>query len=148
MMGWAFLALRLALAAALYLFLAWAFWQIWRDLQPAAAPAQTSPATPVWLRLLDASGVAVWQAQAGEAVIGRDPACEVCMDENTLSARHARLQFRHGHWWLDDLNSRNGTFLNEARVTEGQVVVPGDRLRCGTVIFQIDLVESSAEKGV
>ena len=70
------------------------------------------------------------------------------MDENTLSARHARLQFRHGHWWLDDLNSRNGTFLNEARVTEGQVVVPGDRLRCGTVIFQIDLVESSAEKGV
>jgi hypothetical protein len=46
-----------------------------------------------------------------ETVIGRDPDCDIVLDDDRVSRRHARLAFAEGAWRLADLDSKNGTSL-------------------------------------
>jgi hypothetical protein len=46
-----------------------------------------------------------------ETVIGRDPDCDIVLDDDRVSRRHARLAFAEGAWQLSDLDSKNGTSL-------------------------------------
>lgn len=46
-----------------------------------------------------------------ETVIGRDPACDIVLDDERVSRRHARLAFKESGWRLFDLDSTNGTSL-------------------------------------
>jgi pSer/pThr/pTyr-binding forkhead associated (FHA) protein len=72
-----------------------------------------------------------------EVMIGRDPACDVALDDPTVSNNHARLSYHHGQWWLEDLQSTNGTFLNGQAVSAAQVVTGGDVVRCGQVELRL-----------
>lgn len=70
--------------------------------------------------------------------LGRDPASDICIDEETVSRRHARIEKQDGQTFVVDLGSTNGTYLNDARV---QPYVPmalteGDRLKVGRSIFK------------
>ena len=66
--------------------------------------------------------------------VGRDETCHLIIDDQFVSSRHARIEKRaHGHV-VRDLQSRNGTFLNESRVTEA-VLTPGDRVRFGESVY-------------
>jgi hypothetical protein len=47
----------------------------------------------------------------GETVIGRDPDCDIVLDDDRVSRRHARLVFAQGAWQLSDLDSKNGTLV-------------------------------------
>ncbi len=44
--------------------------------------------------------------------IGREPPCELTLDDPHISRRHAEVRYEQGRWWLVDLGSRNGTRLN------------------------------------
>jgi pSer/pThr/pTyr-binding forkhead associated (FHA) protein len=74
---------------------------------------------------------------APEILIGRDPTCELVLDDPTVSNTHTRLAYHHGHWWLEDLHSTNGTVLNGEVVVVPLVVTTGDKVRCGQVEFTI-----------
>ena len=52
------------------------------------------------------------------AVIGRDPACDIVLEDDRVSRRHARLTFIEGAWRLADLESTNGTSLGGAPLGE------------------------------
>lgn len=73
-------------------------------------------------------------ALVGHAVIGRSPACHVHIRSPVASADHASLRWRAGEWWLKDLASRNGTWIDgqplsggdEARVVKGARMSFGD----------------------
>jgi phosphoserine phosphatase RsbU/P len=65
---------------------------------------------------------------AGELVIGRSRTCDLSIQDRFLSRRHARL-YRDGDTWLiEDLGSRNGTFVNGRRIERPEAVRPGDVL--------------------
>jgi pSer/pThr/pTyr-binding forkhead associated (FHA) protein len=64
----------------------------------------------------------------------------------TVSARHARLSFRRDQWWLEDLGSRNGTFLNGEALSAPVVLADMDEVRCGQVSFTIGLSEEYIEE--
>jgi len=49
-------------------------------------------------------------------VLGRDPTCHVVIPQAQVSRRHARLTLREGTVWVEDLGSKNGTFLNGERL--------------------------------
>lgn len=49
--------------------------------------------------------------------IGRSADCEVSLQDAHVSRIHARCSFQDGHWWLEDLNSSNGTYVAQQRVT-------------------------------
>jgi hypothetical protein len=62
--------------------------------------------------------------------IGRRPDAEVFLDDVTVSRDHALLIHRNGHWYLDDLGSLNGTYVNRSRI-ESQRLDEGDELQIG-----------------
>jgi len=138
------LILRLALAATLYAFLGWGLWVLWGDLRRSAHSLAIPLAPTLSLIREQAGEQLVERFTIVEVIIGRDPACDLQVQDKTISARHARLSYHHGQWWVEDLRSRNGSFLNQEQVVEPLVVAPGDQLRLGQVVFQVEIEEAKA----
>jgi pSer/pThr/pTyr-binding forkhead associated (FHA) protein len=132
------LALRLLLAASLYGFLAWAFLSLWREIRQQGTLLAARSVPPIGLTILQGDAPARDEHFIqGVVTIGRDPACECPIDDHAASARHARLSYHHGQWWLEDLDSTNGTVLNEDKLTMPTVVMSGDQFTCGATRFTI-----------
>jgi DNA-binding winged helix-turn-helix (wHTH) protein len=68
----------------------------------------------------------------GENVLGRDPRCTVWVDASGVSRRHARIQVTRDGVSLEDLDSRNGTFLGSSRLTSVQALVDGQVIELGS----------------
>ncbi|MDD4169074.1 MAG: FHA domain-containing protein [Desulfotomaculaceae bacterium] len=71
-----------------------------------------------------------------EVLLGRDRRCDINIAASFASARHARIYLKEGQYWLEDLESTNGTFLNEIPVDKPIVLANGDIIRIGSVIFR------------
>jgi hypothetical protein len=67
--------------------------------------------------------------------IGREPACDMTLADDTVSRWHASLERSASGWLLADLGSTNGTRLNGWRVNHPTVVRPGDMVSFGGVTF-------------
>ncbi len=134
------LVLRLLLAAALYAFLGWALLTLWRDsrIQGALLAARKTPGINLNIVMNDQDPLLRFFSQS-EILLGRDPHCDVPLLHATISVRHARLSFHHGQWWLEDLNSTNGTRLNGDEVSIPTVVINGDMVECGKAAITISL---------
>jgi pSer/pThr/pTyr-binding forkhead associated (FHA) protein len=132
--------LRLLLTASLYAFLAWAFTNLWRDIKLQSALLSARRIPPISLTLNPAEEVKhIRRFIQAEVTIGRDPACECPVDDDSVSARHARLSYHHNQWWLEDLDSTNGTLLNQEKLGLPTVVISGDEFRCGGTLFTVSL---------
>lgn len=134
MSGIVFLLLRILAALALFAFLGFVLWTLWRDMRQQEEVLAARRLPPIRLSLGDGSQR---RFTTPEVVIGRDPACEMPLDDPTVSNNHARLSYHHGQWWLEDLHSTNGTFLNGEPVSIPLVVTGGDVLRCGQVELKL-----------
>jgi pSer/pThr/pTyr-binding forkhead associated (FHA) protein len=53
------------------------------------------------------------------------------VSDDHASNHHARFQFAHGMWYVEDLNSTNGTWLNGRRMFSAQRLKKGDKIRIG-----------------
>jgi hypothetical protein len=62
--------------------------------------------------------------------IGRSTDCGVFLDDVTVSRRHAALVHRDGRWYVEDMGSLNGTFVNRRRV-ESAPLEDGDEIQIG-----------------
>jgi len=118
------------MALALYLFLAWAIYTLWIDLRRRKSGAALH-APPISLAHNEDGATRIQRFQSPEVLLGRDPACDLTVEDRTISAQHARLAYHHSQWWVEDLKSTNGTFLNGEPVSEPMVVISGDQLRLG-----------------
>jgi len=132
------LALRLILAIALYGFLAWALMTLWQELKQQAnrLSIQKQPGITIETKL-EQDKVSQSHFSQNEVMIGRDTNCDLSVMDEALSAHHARIIFHHGQWWLEDLNSTNGTFLNHEKLIVPAVVITGDEFKCGNTFFNI-----------
>jgi two-component system, cell cycle response regulator len=73
--------------------------------------------------------------QHSEIVLGRGADCDIPLDRDSLSRRHARL-YRNGNaWCVEDLRSTNGSYVNDVPVTRS-VLRDGDSLKVGAAIFK------------
>ena len=67
--------------------------------------------------------------------LGRDPSNSIIIRDTYISSRHCRIRKKNDHFIIEDLRSRNGTFVNETQVNEA-VLKHGDHIRIGqTEIF-------------
>lgn len=67
----------------------------------------------------------------GENIIGRDPTTDVQIDHVAVSRRHARLVAGDDGFTVEDLGSKNGTFVDEIRVTGSKPVAHGQTITLG-----------------
>ncbi len=84
-----------------------------------AAHVGTLTLVAVLRRLDDGS----WVVLAARGLVGRSAACTLRLTEPHVSGEHARISHVAGEWTLCDLGSRNGTFVNGARVPYGKNLV-------------------------
>ena len=132
------LALRIAMAIALFSFLGWALFTLWRDLGQQAGTLSTRKTPVIFLDVLYNSETATQKRFAdNEVLIGRDKNCALIVADEAVSAQHAHLTHHHGQWWLADLNSTNGTFLNREKITVATVLTSGDEFKCGETLFRV-----------
>jgi pSer/pThr/pTyr-binding forkhead associated (FHA) protein len=75
-----------------------------------------------------------------ETRIGKGAHNHIILADPSVSSTHAKITFINGVYNLSDLGSRNGTFLNDARITEPRELHHGDRMKMGhcTLTFRIE----------
>ena len=73
----------------------------------------------------------------GSTTFGRGVECELRLDDTYVSQQHARIFDRGGNWYVEDLGSTNGTFVNEQKLVAPAMLTPGDKIRVGTTIVEL-----------
>jgi FHA domain-containing protein len=73
----------------------------------------------------------------GELTFGRSETCGVQLDDTYVSTLHARLFAKDGTWFVEDLGSTNGTYLNRVKVTSPSPIAVGDEVRVGKTIIEV-----------
>jgi len=105
------------------------------SVEPDPATPTTSSTNPPWRGYLeirlDGGGITRRFLTEASVVIGRIPGVQLLLDHHTVSRRHAEMFCDpFGRWWIRDLNSTNGTLVNDEPVHE-KVLQPGDRIAIG-----------------
>jgi pSer/pThr/pTyr-binding forkhead associated (FHA) protein len=68
--------------------------------------------------------------------LGRDAACEIVLDDHSVSRRHATVEQRPEGWLVVDHESANGTFVDGQRIIQA-FLRAGQELRLGTVVLRV-----------
>jgi len=82
--------------------------------------------------------------QAGETIIGRDPRCDVHLQDDALSRRHLLFVVDDAGATVEDLGSTNGTTLNSKRLRGPHPIHDGDVLQLGSAVYIFRLEEQQA----
>jgi len=145
--------LKFGFLAVLYLFLLWVARSALKDLRRTTAPAPDATgfhAAPIqdgarssdegWLIVERGGGLSEGERfdLFGGLSIGRSSDADVRIDDRYASGLHARIYARRGHFMLEDMNSTNGTLLNDAELAGEAELVPGDVIRIGDTQFRFE----------
>jgi len=147
-------ALKFGFLAVLYLFLLWIARSALKDLRRTVAPAPdatgfhqapafASPpatATDAWLIAERGGGLTAGERfdLIGGLSIGRSGESDVRIDDRYASGLHARIFSREGHTYIEDMNSTNGTLLNDATLVGEAELIDGDVVRIGDTEFRYE----------
>ena len=131
------LVLRILLAVFLYGFLGFALYTMWRDMKQQGQLLAARQPLPLTITSLSYDLAPSQRFTRPEIILGRDPTCDFPLNDQTVSSRHARLSFHQNQWWLEDMDSTNGTHLNGETVTAPVVITHGDELQLGQVGVKI-----------
>ena len=105
--------------------------------------AEAVPVTPAPNARL-VSGTADIPLAPGENIIGREGEGIVVVKSSTVSRRHARIVIDANAATVEDLGSKNGTFVNDRPVTVPMPVADGDQVRIGSLLFTFRLAQPSS----
>lgn len=72
-----------------------------------------------------------------DITIGRSPASTLVIDDEYASSRHARLHLDDEGWWIEDLGSTNGTFVDDERIAQPRRLSFGANVRIGRTTFEL-----------
>lgn len=102
------------------------------------------------LRICPPVGVEVVNRfQGDEVILGRSSECDLVVPDQSVSRQHARLFRNEGGWWVEDLNSRNGTVVDTVRITTQAPLEEGSSIRMGSSLIVVESgsdVRTPAEK--
>lgn len=145
--------LKFCFLAVLYLFFVRVLRAVWAEVRPpraAAASVAQAPARPARASLggnrppgkLKVVEPAERRGRvyelSDELTVGRAGGCQVALGEDTyVSQLHARVFRREGQFYVEDLGSTNGTYVNRKKVTAPIAIRKGDRLQVGKTVMEL-----------
>jgi pSer/pThr/pTyr-binding forkhead associated (FHA) protein len=146
-------ALKFGFLAVLYLFLFWVARSALRELRGTAAPAPEatglhpipkdngSGASDAWLVVVKGGGLDSGERfdLFGGVSIGRSSEADVRIEDRFASQIHVRIYPRGGGYYVEDMNSTNGTFLNGERLDRETQLAHLDVIEIGDTEFRFEL---------
>ncbi|SFH81019.1 SpoIIE family protein phosphatase [Planctomicrobium piriforme] len=81
---------------------------------------------------------------ADRTILGRHPNCQVVLQSGVVSRHHAQVLESHGTFYIEDLRSRNGTFVNDRKIEGRTELQDGDELRLCDILLQFVLYPSTS----
>jgi FHA domain-containing protein len=146
-------ALQFGFLAVLYLFLLWIARSAYRELRTTTAPAPEatgihpigpggrSAATDAWLVAVSGGGLDAGERfdLFGGISIGRSSDADVRIEDRFASGVHARVYSRGANYYVEDMNSTNGTFLNGGRLHGEAKLNDLDEVKIGNTEFRFEL---------
>lgn len=147
-------ALKFGFLAVLYVFLFWVLRSALRELRSTGAPAPEAtgfhPAAKdgggipdAWLVVLKGGGLDSGERfdLFGGVSIGRSADADVRIEDRFASGIHARIYPRSGSYYVEDMGSTNGTFLNGEEVDHDVELRHLDAVEIGDTEFRFELEE-------
>ncbi len=132
------LVLRVLMTVSLYTFLILVLLFFLREMQNTIHQKENQQLPKIFLH---SDGMPIKTYSQMEILIGRDPQSDLQLQDDTISARHARIFYSNKFWMVEDSLSTNGTFLNNEKILLPTALVEDDILRCGKVNIRISFSE-------
>ncbi len=146
-------ALKFGFLAVLYLFLFWVAQSAFRELRRTTAPAPEATgihpigpggraaATDAWLVAVTGGGLEPGERfdLFGGVSIGRSGDADIRIEDRFASGVHARVYSRGASYYVEDMNSTNGTFLNGGRLEAEAELKDLAQIRIGDTEFRFEL---------
>jgi FHA domain len=143
-------ALKFGFLAVLYLFLLWVTRMALRDLRGTASPGYETGyhevmsgngATDAFLVVLGGGGLPEGEHfdLFGGVSLGRSADADIRLDDRYASGLHARVLNRSGTYFVEDMNSTNGTLLNSRELHGEAELTAGDVIRIGDTEFRFEV---------
>lgn len=139
-----YVTLRYAFLFLLYLFVLLVARTIYRELSPAPdtvkrrrTAGKVGGKRGPFLLLTEREGRrrrVDWDA-SGELLIGRAPECSLCLQDEFVSNLHAKLYQVEGRFYIEDLGSTNGTYVNGRRINYPTELRGGDNVKVGNTLM-------------
>src|SRR4051812_6942244 len=79
----------------------------------------------------------VYGSDGDPMTIGRSSGCAVHLPLAEISRHHARIRYHAGRFWVEDLQTLNGTLLNQHLIERPMPLKAGDRIRIGDQEFEV-----------
>ncbi len=106
------------------------------DSRPTSQPAPPPRAPVLAVTAGPLTGTTLPLSQS-PLVIGRSPDSALVLDDTFSSSRHARLFPSENQWWIEDLDSTNGTFVNGRRISTPTLLQPGTPIVIGKTTMEL-----------
>jgi hypothetical protein len=147
-------ALKFGFLAVLYLFVLVIARSAFKDLRRTVAPAPDATgfhAAPAyseaprgpdgWLVVERGGGLEQGRRLdlIGGLSVGRSKEADVQIDDRYASSLHARVFSREGRFYVEDMNSTNGTLLNGATLQGEAELIDGDHVQIGDTVFRLEV---------
>ena len=145
--------LKFFLVALVYLFFFRVLRAVWAEVTvapraataPVAAAGPARPARPqppqgkpARLKVIEpAEGRGAQFDLGDELTVGRADGCRIRLDDSFTSQLHARVFSRDGQFFVEDLGSTNGTFVNGSKIASPTPLRRGDRLKIGKTTLEV-----------
>ena len=132
------LVLRVIMTASLYAFLVIALLVMWKNINQAAGDKNISQIPYIKLNLEDHSEKTITFNQL-EIFLGRDAQNDFQIQDDRASSSHARIFFRNNQWFIEDLQSTNGTSINNEKISSATVLITEDLIKIGSTLIRVHL---------
>jgi pSer/pThr/pTyr-binding forkhead associated (FHA) protein len=121
------------------------FGYAFRETSPRTGSAQPASGDAVCFRLNGLTGHVT--LGEGTHVLGRDPDVEIFLNSAGVSRRHAVINISAGRATIEDLGSKNGTFVGDQRVDGSRLLDDGDVIGVGSVKLTLRVIQTQTSTG-
>lgn len=136
------LVIRILIAIFIYGFLALTIWSLWQTTFPSKIKQKEIPAGVVLTNIGNNESLSF---SSHEIYIGRDENANFMIMDEAASNMHARIYRKDDQWWIEDLNSTNGTFLNQDKLVSPELIASEDTIQCGETLIKFAIGSEKSE---
>lgn len=133
------LIMRFLLILTLYTFIGWTVYTLWIEIYRRNETSDKQRAPTLTVKFTDEQGEKIQVITHPVAMIGREMDCDIPVSDHAVSSRQARFSYHQNQWWVEDLNSTNGTFLNKDRLFQPAVLISDDIITIGNTDLNIHI---------